>query len=364
MNFLCLAMIFIVILWNVSSLKSYATKKGTGYFLLWLSVALYSVFYSPVHDDNYASLESYYAYSSGIEETYLHFEPIYFRIMDIIPYGYAVWRFFIWGIGALILTLYIKWMRFDINVSTVILLYFALPLLNYQRAIIGYLLLYIALSLLVKLIDENGNLVKKTRQLMIASVCIMAALPFHNSMPFYVFIMLISFFLPANRNTLGFCLLGCLVLSVTDMGSLFLSYTSEETQRTAEYYLEDAKLGNSANFFGLIEQLCMYGPYYTMLAFCAWNINSVKLCFTRYEKTVLTNAVLLILVSLAYSTTSSVVQGKFYMASLLPWALFLVSFYTRDRKNIVAVTYAKWTLYAFIGSSIIKILSGSIVNLI
>lgn len=151
---------------------------------------------------------------------------------------------------------------------------------------------------------------------------------------------------------------------MTDLGTLFLSYTSEDTQRTAEYYLEDAKVGKSANLFGFIEQVFMYAPYYVMLAYCAWNINSGKLRFTSYEKVILTNAMLLILVSFAYSTTSSVIQGKFYTASLLPWGLFLTSFYSRNKYNKVARNFAKWSLYAFLGLLLIRISSGSIMSVI
>ena len=362
-NFICVLLIFSVTLYNYKYLYS-EKERGTGYLVLWFVLTIYSVFYSPTHSDNYASLESYNEYLSGVDENYLHFESLYFRIMDYLPYGYVAWRLVIWGVGSLLLVLYVKWMEFDVHVATIALLFFTLPLLFYQRAIIGYVLLYFGLSMLIKQINEHGKLLIQPRLLLFAIICIAAALPFHNSMPFYVLIIIASFFLPHNRTLFIICLIASIVLSGTNLGTLFLSYTSEDTQRTAEYYLEDAKVGKSANLFGFIEQVFMYAPYYVMLAYCAWNINSGKLRFTSYEKVILTNAMLLILVSFAYSTTSFVIQGKFYTASLLPWGLFLTSFYSRNKYNEVARNFAKWSLYAFLGLLLIRISSGSIMSVI
>ena len=53
------------------------SKKGTGFLFAWVFLTIYSVFYSPVTGDNYTSLETYLAWSSGRPEEWLHFECSY-----------------------------------------------------------------------------------------------------------------------------------------------------------------------------------------------------------------------------------------------------------------------------------------------
>ena len=215
------------------------------------------------------------------------------------------------------------------------------------------------MSTLVQLREEKADLFVRFKQLLIATVCIFAALPFHNAMPFYIVLMLIAVFFPANRCFIILCTIGSIVFSVLPIGDLFLNTVGGETKDVADFYLENAKIGASSNVFGIISQIIIYGPFYIMLAYCAWNINSKSMAFDRYEKTTLVNTFLLVLAALAYSRVSVVIQGKFYTASMLPWGLFLASFYTRDRKNSIARLFVKVSLYAFIAGLAISILSGS-----
>lgn len=360
-NAFCVALVFFTIIYNFKYL--YAKKnKGTGLVMLWFVITIYSVFYSPIQGDNYTSLEPYYSYINGVNESYLHFEPIYFRIMDYVPYGYVIWRFAIWGTGALLLTLYVKWMHFDVHVTTIALLFFSLDLLNYQRAIVGYVLLYIGMTMLVKSLEVYSSLVVKITHLILAIICLIAVLPFHNTMPFYILVMIAAVFLPKRRVVLLICAFVIAFLSTGQLADYFLNNTFEETKAVADYYLENAKVGQAANLFGMISQIIIYGPFYIMLAYCSWNINSGVMAFNQYEKVTLTNTLLLVLASLAFSNVSISIRGKFYTASLLPWGLFLASYYTRNRGNIIAKSYVKVSLYAFIAGMAISILSGSFID--
>ena len=84
----CSWMLALFLLLNIRGAFRRDSKNGAGYFLLFIVMVVYCVFYSPTTGDNYTSIESYYAYRAGIGYEQLHFERVYFYIMDIVPYGY------------------------------------------------------------------------------------------------------------------------------------------------------------------------------------------------------------------------------------------------------------------------------------
>lgn len=361
-NSVCLLSVFFVCIYNYNYLYS-KENKGTGYFVLWLVFTLYSSLYSPSNGDNFTSLETYMSYQSGVEEKFLHFEPIYFRTMDLIPYGYVAWRFVLWGIGSLLLVLYSKWMKFDAHVATISLLCFSLSLLYYQRAIIGYMLLYVALSMILKSREENKMLMHKIGYMIIAGTCFLSALSFHTTMIVYVILVLLSSFIKPTKYVVVMFFITCLILVVAadNLTEWFLDNVAEETQNTAERYISSGKIGLSSNFFGIISWLISYTPFYVMLIFCLWNVDSIYMGFNRYEKAVLLNTVMLVAIAVIYARVSSIIQGKFYIASMLPWGLFLSSYYTRCKENKVARLFVKASLVSFVLGLAISVMTGSII---
>ena len=352
LNTVCNLIVFFVVIANLLYLfKGY--HSSTGFFVLWLIITIYSVFYSPEDGDNFSSLNNYYSYLDGTPEEYLHFEPIYFRIMDLVPYGYVVWRFFIWGIGALLLVLFLNKIKFEKSVSTVSILYFSLPLLFYQRAIIGYVLIYIGLAFLSNIVISKSNLILKLKNLILAIICFLGALFFHTTMVFYVIVALLSLLIImcAPKRHIFIILLGLIIVIISFLPNLiniFIEIASEETQNTAILYLENAKLGAKPTLFGYIGLFLYYGPFYGMLSYCVWNINNFSLSFNVFEKTVLINTAILVVISIIFASISVSIQGKFYTASLLPWGLFIASFYTKRKESKVARVYFKVTIVSFI----------------
>ena len=361
-NSVCLLSVFFVCIYNYNYLYS-KENKGTGYFVLWLIFTLFSSFYSPSNGDTFTSLETYMSYQSGVSEDLLHYEPIYFKIMDFIPYGYVVWRFTLWGCAALLLTVYVRWMKFDIHVSTIALLYFSLSLLYYQRAAVGYILLYIALTLFVKYRDGDVQNLIGVRLLLLGGICTLIALYFHTTMIVYAILMLLSVLVKPSKFVVISCICGCVIisLSIGNFTDWFLDNVAEETQATADRYLSDATVGQSLNFFGVISWLVSNIPFYFMLFYCLWNVDADEFKFNRYEKAVLLNTGLLIVISLIYSRVSSVIQGKFYILSMLPWGLFLSSYYTRCKENKVARLFVKASLVSFVLGLAISVMTGSII---
>lgn len=362
-NFACLLIVFIVILYNYTYLYT-GKNKGTGYFILWLTITLYSVFYSPTVGDNFTSSTLYYSYQSGVNAAYLHFEPIYFRIMDLVPFGYIPYRFALWGFGSMLLVLYLKWRKFDIHISTIAILFFSLNLLYYQRAIIGYTLIYVALALLVDIHVQRKTILSISRNALLALSCIGLALPFHTTMIFYATLVVLSSLLPPKRNLVTAALVFVVVFSYafSDLATIFLSNTSEETQATANYYLQNAKTGPGFNIFGLISLIIAKGPFYIMLAYSIWNIDSKTMNFNRYEQATLLNTFFLILIALVYSQISVTIQGKFYIASMLPWGLFLSSYYSRNKNNKAARLFVKTSFICFWCGLAISLISGSFID--
>ena len=357
-NLACQLMVYVVIIINFFHIFK-GKIRGTGYVVLWVVTTFYSVFYSPIGGDNFSSIQNYYLYKDGISEEYLHFESIYFRIMDLIPNSYVLWRFFIWGIGLFLMVFYIKMMKFSVSISTISILYFSLPLLYYQRAIIGYVLIYIGLSLLINALFGKTNLLTIIFNIIIATLCFMGALSFHTTMVFYVCVALLSILLYPKRYLVIIVIVVALLISqsLPEVTNFLISKMADETQNTANFYLENAKHGASATIFGYIALFVQYAPYYCMLLYCIWNISNKSLSFTRYEKVILINTFILVLVSILFSSVSIVIQGKFYTASLLPWGLFVASYYSRMRQTPAAQLYMKVSVVSFVVMLGINLLS-------
>ena len=142
-NSICRGLLVLFVLLNITSAFKKKYKGGTGYQLLFVLMIFYCVFYSPDVGDNYTSKNTYYLYQQGVDSSELHFERLYFLIMDIIPFGYVYYRLFLWGAACLLFIWLMRRMKIKSQIATLSVLTFALPiLLYYQRAAFAYVLLY------------------------------------------------------------------------------------------------------------------------------------------------------------------------------------------------------------------------------
>lgn len=346
---LCILMLWIVIFVNRQHLFTDAKRTGTGWFVLWMVYTLYSVFYTPPTGDNYTSLQTYHAYWGGIRWEYLHYEEFHFKIMDLVPYGYWSWRFLLWGVmGATAFVLLCKKLSLDKHLATIACCTFALPfLLYYQRAAAGYSLLYLSIAFLISW-REIGVI----KSVIMTLICLFAALPFHDSMVFYVVLAFFSVFFPLNKKTVILIVIGSIALkySLLDYVAMFLERTAEETQETAMYHLDAKEVAGTLNIGGIIGWCISNGPLYAMLIYCLWQYITVPSKFSKYEKTFLLNTLLLIIMSMLFLSTSGAMAGKFRVASFLPWTLFLAMYYKKNRQTVACRRF----VYAYLAGTIVS----------
>ena len=358
-NLLCRVIVIITVLINWRSMGNIDSKKGTGFFFAWIVLTIYSVFYSPIDGDNFTSMDKFLSFETGVDENVLHFEPIYFLIMGLSPSGYVGYRFILWGTGMALIVLLTKKLKYNPHISTIFLIGFALLLLNYQRAIIGYALLYWSLYFIINAFDGHGF--RDKINILISLGLLLLALPFHKTMIIYEIILVVSLLFPRNKY-LFLCVLfvGVIIPSIFPrISDLILSYTPDETREKAlRYTLSAGESGTVAkNLFGYISFFVQRGSFFFILGYCLWNIKSNDLNFTHLEQVLLINTFMLYMVSLFYGNQFNAVSGKLFYASLLPFSLFMSSFYTRTDKLRVKNLFTTLLVISILGSATISLMA-------
>ena len=340
-------MLWFIIYLNHRHLFNHGGKTGTGYIVLWCVFTLYSVFYCPPGGDNFNALNTYNSYFIGVKWEYLHYEKIHFKIMDMAPWGYFSWRFLLWGImGATAFIFLCKSLRLDKHLATIACCTFALPVLfYYQRAAVGYSLLYISIVYLV-LWYQN----KSTKLLAISILSLLSALPFHNAMIFYVVVAYFSLICPLNNKTLFLLLIGAIFINFTLLETItyFLEQTSQDTTKTAMWYVEENEV-RSSNFWGMLNNILSKGPIFLMVLYCLTKYLKFPAKFTIFEKTFLLNVIILLVFSTLLSSTSYAISAKFEKMAYLPLTLFFASYFKRYRNSKACKIF----VFSLLGSIII-----------
>lgn len=348
LSLFCETLLFIVIFLNIANAFYRNVKLGTGYLMLFFVMLVYCVFYTPETGDNFSSMMSYYDYLNGVDTEKLHFERLYFYIMDLVPFGYVYYRLFLWGAACLLCVWFLRKININSHIATLAVLSFALPiLLYYQRAAFAYILIYVALYCYI----SRGDLIKNNKFLqgryrLVAAILLLCTLPFHRAMPVYVVIAIISLFIPKNKQGIFLLIIGLLIFSVSAISNslLLLDYFSEETRDTAMVYLDGDTSIVGQNFNGALANFLRLLPLYIMLIYGMYRMVKTPKYFVDFEKVCIVNTLILIFISYVFSSSSFSIQVKFYKAAMMPWTLFLASFYNRNRGSQVCSVYAFATL--------------------
>lgn len=347
----CSWLLTLFLLLNIRGAFQRETRSGTGYFSLFLVMTIYCVFYAPTAGDNYTSMESYYAYMAGIDYEQLHFERIYFRIMDIIPFGYVYYRLVLWGSACLLCVWLMKKIGISGQVATLSILTFALPLLlYYQRAAFAYILLYVALYCFV----SKGELFEaipflKRHYILVSASVLLCTLPFHTTMPIYVLFLLIALFIPKSETGLLFLFFGLIIFSssLVPNSISMLKLFQEDTLETGLRSLENDTGIVGQNFYGALAYFLHWLPLYCMLLYGLFTMIKNPIHHTEFEKVCLINTFILIMLSTMFMSYSFTIQIKFRNAAMMPWTLYLASFYTRNSGSKACSLYAFATIPTF-----------------
>lgn len=347
----CSWMLIAFLMFNLCHAFSNNKTFGTGYFVLFLVMLLYCVFYSPETGDNYSSMINYYSYLNGTDESRLHFESIYFRIMDLIPFGYVFYRIAVWGAACILGVFLMKRLNIDSHLATLAMLTYALPnLLYYQRASFGYLLLYFAAALYFSKggILCDGTILEKM-YLPLTLILLLCAIPFHTAMPVYVVFVLIAMFVPRNTTTFVVIVIATIIVSsqIKTFSLFALDYLSEDTIETGKRTLEgDADL-IQWNTNGKIAQVLYWFPIWSMLIYMLYKMLSNPTVLSEYEKFCLINAFLLFIIALLFVNSSQIIYDKFNKVAMLPWTLFIASYFGRFKEQIECRLFAIGTICTF-----------------
>lgn len=344
----CKLLLMFMITLNIGNAFYKNVNFGTGYFMLFLVMVIYCVFYSPEVGDNFSSMESYYGYLNGVDRNSLHFESIYFYIMDMIPFGYIYYRLFLWGAACLLCVWFLKKIHINSHVATLAVLTFALPiLLYYQRAAFAYVLIYVALYYYISRGDFIGrNRLLKSNYRLFFVILLLCTLPFHRAMPVYVAIALVSLLVPKNKIGIGCLIVGLVAFSFSAFSNsiMLLDFFSEDTRETAMVYLDSDTSILGQNFNGALANILRLLPLYIMLIYGIYKMIITPTHFVEFEKICMVNTLILVFISYLFMDISFSIQVKFYNAAMMPWTLFLASYYTRNRGNLVCSIYAAATI--------------------
>lgn len=345
----CELLLMFTLVLNIGNAFYKNVKIGTGYLMLFLVMVVYCAFYSPEVGDNFSSMESYYDYLNGVDRDNLHFERIYFYIMDLIPFGYIYYRIFLWGSACLLCVWFLKRISVNSHVATLSVLTFALPiLLYYQRAAFAYVLIYVALYCYI----SRGDLIKhnrlfKSHYRLVSVMLLLCALPFHRAMPVYVAIALLSLLVPKNKIGIACLVIGLVAFSFSALSNsiLLLDFFSDDTRETAMVYLDNDTSLLGQNFNGALANILRLMPLYIMLIYGMYKMIKTPNHFVEFEKLCIVNTLILVFISYLFTDTSFSIQIKFYNAAMMPWTLFLASYYTRNRGSMICTMYAVATIF-------------------
>lgn len=243
---------------------SYSDK---GYYYLWVILTLFSVFYIPIGGDSESTLgifENYHA--NGTE---YHLEEMYFRLMDILPNNYYLWRLVIWGTASFFTVLTVKKLHIDSGLASVAMVCVCLiPIFYYVRNILGLSILFY----LVVRIYEFKKQDKKSivRECLVCVPLLVLSYFAHSSMPLYYAICLAAFFVPLGWTT--YLALGVIFIAISFFpdqivslllaSGLFMDYAYDASSKVFE-----ADQGFLLNSFGQFLRTFWLFPYGALIVY-------------------------------------------------------------------------------------------------
>ncbi len=334
----------ILIIFYHSEFNRFSGKKCT-YTLFYVLSALTFVYaFSEADTYHYEVLyEEMYRYHEQI-----HVESFYFWLIQILPHGYFLWRFVIWGTALWLLIRTFK--RYELDVRTMC---FVFPMiLSNQFAItrgcLGISLLLLSLSYLLK----PGRSRTWSYVFGIAGIVLSSFL--HNSLPLFIFILILSFY-PFRKSTyllsvLAFPFLYTMAIPAVSYvlsGSLF----DEETVDFATAYFEGE--GTEITAFGLMRQIIDYIP-----RFLAFIVLIKTFCFSKeqvpgYIRILLQYSYLLFYVALLFLGQGLVgfISNRTIHIMCFPLTIVVVYYLTdRERPLLMKIAMAFFllsTLYTY-----------------
>ena len=191
---------------------------------------------------------------------------------------------------------------------------------------------------------RNGFFKKK--YLFTFIILLLCAIPFHRTMPVYIAVLLIALFIPKNKLGLVLLVISIVVFSfsIGTNATSVLNLFQEETRETGAFYLENSSAIEGQNLNGWIVYFLQLLPLICMMIYVLIKMIKMPKCLTEMEKICVVNTLILMAISFLFLPISFPIQIKFRNAAMMPWTVFLASYYTRNSGRKECSYYALATI--------------------
>ncbi len=328
-NSACEGLLLICVLFSFYKLRNNPQRGMNNFAILIILMLCYSLLYSPQEGDSYTTLETYQLFQSGVDQSHLHFEPIYFFLMSLLPESYIIWRLSIWGLALLLYIFLMKRFKCNANVSLFVWSVLGIQAFYYQRISLAIAMMFSG----IVLFEEFRTKKRKYMNLFLSFILFFGSYFFHRSMPIYIIISILVLILPNKKWLVILTLLFIPLLLSTVLSFIpdILSVTSEDFQSWGEGYLDGSKVKSAANLNSMLFEFVRWAPFTMMMIFCLYKYLNKPYTFSIYEKYFLLFAVILYgLYFLLQGRVAYSFAGKMKMQSILAMTMFLV-IYLKDR---------------------------------
>lgn len=336
---LCCILAFIVCL-NVAKFLNPNFKGGTGYFLFWLFITLFSMYYCPEESDTFygaKDLIDYHLYG-----TKGHYEDIYYIPLTILPPNYYLWRFFVWGLSSLCVVYAFKILDCHRQYVTSIFLAFTLiPCYYYMRNSLGFATFYLSIILLLNVKQYSTK--QSRRKVYSASILLLIFSYFtHNSMPVYYLLGILSLVLPFNLITICISLLAFPIIkqSIVEISTFFLAqdFLSAGTSDLGMNYLSGDN-SYDLNLNGLLFLLLRFLPFFIVFGHAILNMKREEALYKTSKFFFMISYLIFYLSVCFYGTASDHLFLRFSNSSTLSMTYALVIYLSQSNKKKIAKAF-------------------------
>ena len=331
---LCIGVALIVGI-NIFRLVKPSYRSGTGYFIFWLFVTIFSMYYCPEYGDSFNGAQDLVDYiKSGSKG---HYEDIYYLPLLVLPPNYYLWRFCVWGLATWFVVLGFRHLNCPSQYATSIFFAFTLiPCFYYMRNSLGFASFYLALILIFQKQPKSA----KPKYWLIFLLLVLSSFA-HNSMPVYYCLALLAILLPINTPTIIISLLIFPIIqpSITDFASYFLSqdFIPDSTSNLGMNYLS-AENSYKLNRNGFILLILRYCPFFVVFAHAISHLKKDEEHYNICRLFFMLSYLLLYLAFCFYGTASNHLFLRFSNTSTFPMAIAMTIYLSR----ITTVTISKY----------------------
>ena len=345
-NSLLIIILMVVLLLYRRSLFSNEKHSRIGFFVMWAVLTLFSVFYIVEGGDNYSLYLNYENYmQSGTEH---HLETLYFRIADIIPNNYYLYRFVIWGLASLFLVLTCKQLNSDSNLGICVMICVCLmPCFYYLRNSLGICMVFYVVARITTF--KMGKSKSIFKEVMIDLIIVWLSIYTHSSMPMYILLAALALIIPINNLFLALVVLLVGIVSFYGQEIALLLFRSDIFSGDAVELGMGYVLGKDEAFafntLGKLWRFIWLAPYAVMLIYATIVMYKDKTISRSPQKVFLVLSDILFFGSffLASSASHSLAY-RLQNTSFLPISLFLLLFVQDKRKKTWCKVFWIWIL--------------------